>query len=47
MRDVDALKIEGVWLDIYHGGTEVSPHDQHMYIDNVVIARRYIGPIAR
>ena len=45
VRDLPALKIEEVWLDIYHGGTEVSPYDQHLYIDNVVIARKYIGPI--
>jgi hypothetical protein len=44
-RHVDKLKIEQVWMNVYHGGTKPSPYDQHLYIDNVVIARRYIGPI--
>ncbi len=43
-RDVSTLKIEQIWINSYHGGTDVSPYDQHMYIDNVVIARSYIGP---
>jgi hypothetical protein len=45
MRNVDRLRIETVWLNAYHGGAETSPHDQHFYIDNVVVARRYIGPM--
>ena len=44
MRDVDALKIEAVWLNIYLGGTWTSGSDHHLYIDDVVIARNYIGP---
>jgi hypothetical protein len=43
MRTVDSIKIENFWLNIFHGGTAVSPHDQRAYLDNVVIARRYIG----
>ncbi|MBL8473898.1 MAG: DNRLRE domain-containing protein [Rhodocyclaceae bacterium] len=39
------LKIESVWLDVYHGGTSTAPQDMTLYIDNVVIARRYIGPM--
>jgi len=46
LRNVDRLRIEAVWLNAYHGGAEISPHDQHFYIDNVVVARRYIGPLA-
>lgn len=46
LRNVDRLHIETVWLNAYHGGAEVSPHDQHLYIDNVVVARSYIGPMA-
>jgi hypothetical protein len=46
VRDVDSIRIEQVWLNVYHGGTGVSPHDQHLFIDNVVIARRYVGPMA-
>lgn len=44
-RTVDTLKIEQVWMNIYHGGTTPSPYDQHAFIDNVVIARSYIGPM--
>ena len=44
-RQVDRLKIEQVWMNVYHGGTTLSPHDQHVFIDNVVIARKYIGPM--
>ncbi|HTR59127.1 MAG TPA: hypothetical protein VMM27_13200 [Casimicrobiaceae bacterium] len=47
MRTIPTLKIEMVWMNVYHGGTEPSPRDQHLYIDNVVIAKRYIGPMAR
>jgi hypothetical protein len=45
-RTVDRLRIEQVWMNIYHGGTRPSPYDQHAYIDHVVIARKYIGPLA-
>jgi len=44
-RTVDTLLIEEIWMNIYHGGTAVSPYDQHLYIDNVVIATSYIGPM--
>ncbi len=44
MRDSDRLKIESVWLNVYLGGTWTSNSDHHLYIDDVVIARRYIGP---
>jgi hypothetical protein len=44
-RRVARLKIEQIWLNVYHGGTAVSPYDQHLYIDNVVVARQYIGPM--
>ncbi|MGV3485980.1 MAG: polysaccharide lyase [Planctomycetaceae bacterium] len=39
----DQLKIEQVWMNLYHGGSRPSPHDQHLFIDHVVIAKRYIG----
>ena len=44
-RRVEKLKIEQIWMNVYHGGTEPSPYDQHLFIDNVVIAKKYIGPI--
>ena len=43
-RLVDKLRIEQVWMNIYHGGKRPSPYDQHAFIDNVVIAREYVGP---
>lgn len=46
-RDVDRLKIEQTWMNVYHGGTIPSPYDQHVFIDNVVIAKKYIGPMAK
>ena len=44
-RDIEALKVEEVWMNVYHGGTAPSPHDQHLYVDNLVIASSYIGPM--
>lgn len=44
-RHTRDLKIENVWMNIYHGGTTPAPQDMTLYIDNVVIARRYIGPV--
>lgn len=44
-RLTDELRIEQVWLNVYHGGTIPSPHDQHLFIDNVVIAKSYVGPM--
>jgi hypothetical protein len=44
MRDINDLKIEMVWLNVYQGGTKPAPSDDHLYIDNVVISRSYIGP---
>ncbi|MBE0537836.1 MAG: hypothetical protein IH624_19420 [Phycisphaerae bacterium] len=45
MRDVETLKIEAVWLNLYLGGTWTAKSDHHLYIDNVVIAGAYIGPM--
>lgn len=44
-RDVADLKIEKIWMNVYHGGMTPPKQDIHVYIDNVVIARRYIGPM--
>jgi hypothetical protein len=43
-RDTPALKIESVWLNVYHGGVSKADRDLTLFIDNLVIARRYIGP---
>jgi hypothetical protein len=45
MRDVPKLKIERIWINIYHGGTWAADTDDHLFIDNVVIAKKYIGPM--
>jgi len=44
-RLVDRLKIEQIWMNVYHVGTKPSPYDQHLFIDNVVVAKQYIGPM--
>ncbi len=33
-------------MNVYHGGTAPVGQDVHLYIDNVVIADQYIGPMA-
>ncbi len=43
-RDTDQLAIESVWMNVYHGGTAKSPRDMTLYVDNLVVAARYIGP---
>ncbi len=45
MRDVKSLKIECVWMNVYHGGKWSAKSTQHLYIDNVVISRQAIGLI--
>lgn len=44
-RSVPELKIESVWLNVYHGGTAKAPRDLTLFIDNLVVARNYIGPV--
>jgi hypothetical protein len=45
-RTTEALKIDRIWMNVYHGGTIPAPVDYHLFIDNVVVAKSYIGPIA-
>jgi hypothetical protein len=45
VRDLPTMKIEEIWMNVYHGGSAPAPHDMHLFIDNVVIARSYIGPM--
>ena len=47
VRDASSIRIEQIWMNVYYGGGTPSPQDQHLFIDNVVIARRYIGPMLR
>ena len=44
-RKAPHLRIEQIWMNVYHGGKKPSPRDQHLFIDNVVIARAYVGPM--
>lgn len=46
-RTTAKLKIQRIWFNLYHGGKTASPYDQHIFIDHVVIARQYIGPLKR
>jgi hypothetical protein len=43
LRDTSAINIEKIWMNVYHGGTAKAARDLHLFIDNVVIARRRIG----
>jgi len=47
VRDVSSIRIEQIWMNVYFGGRQPSPTDLHLFIDNVVVARRYIGPMGR
>lgn len=44
-RESRWVKLQEVWFNVYYGGTARSPSDQSLLIDNVVIARDYIGPM--
>src|SRR5690606_31257881 len=44
-RDVPELKVESVWMNVYHGGIEDAPADLTLFIDNLIVAKRYIGPM--
>ncbi|MBL8445223.1 MAG: hypothetical protein JNK52_14330 [Zoogloeaceae bacterium] len=43
-RSVPDLRIESVWMNVYHGGIAKAPADLTLYIDNLVVAHEYIGP---
>ncbi|WP_090634078.1 polysaccharide lyase [Nitrosomonas marina] len=44
-RETKELNIESLWLNFYHGGTAKPASTFFVYIDNLVIASRYIGPM--
>lgn len=44
-RETPELRIENAWFNVYHGGESLPPREMSLYIDNVVIAIAYIGPI--
>ena len=47
VRDLPSIRIERVWMNVYHGGTAVAARALHLYIDNVVVATEPIGCAAR
>lgn len=47
LRDRAEVRIEEVWMNVFHGGTAPATEDMHAYIDQVVVARRYVGPMTR
>lgn len=46
LRDTPAIRIENIWMDVYMGGTKPAVRDMTLHIDHVVVATRYIGPMA-
>ncbi|SER27430.1 hypothetical protein SAMN05421690_10164 [Nitrosomonas sp. Nm51] len=44
-RETTELKIESLWLNFFHGGTAKPASTYFVYIDNLVIASQYIGPM--
>jgi hypothetical protein len=47
LRDTRSLRIEHVWLNVFHGGTARAPADMNAFITNVVVAKGYIGTLSR
>lgn len=43
-RDTPKLKIEFIWVQVYHGGRKVARRNHHLYLDDLVISADYIGP---
>lgn len=42
-RDIKKLKIDRIWVEVYIGGSKTAAKDHHIYIDDMVISRKYIG----
>ncbi len=45
LRDAPDIHIQELWLDVFHGGTSAPTTDLHACVDQIVVARRYIGPM--
>ena len=43
-RNSEQLKIEEVWFNVFHGGRARAANTLNLFIDNIVIAKEYIGP---
>ncbi|GAB3036238.1 DNRLRE domain-containing protein [Bowmanella dokdonensis] len=46
-RHTTELKIEKIWFNFYFGGVEKPKRAFDMYLDNIVIASQYIGPMQK
>jgi hypothetical protein len=46
-RKTDELKIEKIWFNYYFGGVDKPKFPFNIYMDNIVIASEYIGPIKK
>lgn len=44
-RDTPKLKIENIWVNIYHGGSWTAATEDSLYLDHLIIATDYIGPM--
>lgn len=44
MRHNPELKIEKIWFNVYYGGKATAPNECFLYLDDIVISDRYIGP---
>ena len=36
--------VQGMWIDVYHGGVDPAPSTMHYRLDRVALATSYIGP---
>ncbi|MDO3385658.1 disaggregatase related repeat-containing protein [Gilvimarinus sp. SDUM040013] len=43
--DMDYINIDVADFGFYYGGVKNTPYDQHIAMDNIVIAKEYIGPM--
>ncbi|MGJ8697206.1 MAG: polysaccharide lyase [Verrucomicrobiaceae bacterium] len=44
MRHTPNLKIQNIWINLYHGGKSPASSEDHVFIDDIVISRAPIGP---
>ena len=43
-RDIPELKVEQFWMNLYYGGSQPTPQEMEIYLDNVALSSRPIGP---
>jgi len=42
-RNVDYLKVESMWFDVYEGGSWVAREEMDLYVDELVVADQRVG----